>query len=126
LQFANGMIGSMHTGFFTSGDGETSIGLRGSLGWVKWEVGEHRCTIKSTHPDWATAPVRTFDIPSPKVPGYGPEGLALMKAFAAAIRGEGVSGYTIDDAIRSLQIIEAAHEAARTGRTVELAVAGGK
>ena len=29
---------------------------------------------------------------------------------------------TIDDAIRSLQIIEAAHEAARTGRTVALAV----
>jgi predicted dehydrogenase len=120
LQFANGMIGSMHTGFFTSGDGETSIGLRGSLGWVKWEVGDHRCTIKSTHPDWATAPVRTFDIPSAPVPGYGPEGLALMRAFVAAIRGEGASGYTIDDAIRSLQIIEGSHESARTGRAITL------
>ena len=48
------------------------------------------------------------------------DNLALIKAFAAAIRGEGQSGYTIDDAIKSLQIIEAAHEAARTGQTVVL------
>ena len=116
------MIGSLHAGFFMPGDSEISIGLRGSLGWAKWEVAEERCTIKSTHPAWATAPVRTFDIPKATVPGYGPEGLALMQAFAAAIRGEGSSGYTIDDAIRSLQIIEAAHEASRTGQTVELAV----
>jgi predicted dehydrogenase len=122
MQFANGMIGSLHAGFFMPGDSEISIGLRGSLGWAKWEVAEERCTIKSTHPSWATAPVRTFAFPKVTVPGYGPEGLALMKAFAAAIRGEGSSGYTIDDAIRSLQIIEAAHEASRTGQTVELAV----
>jgi predicted dehydrogenase len=117
LQFTNGMIGSLHAGFFTSGDGEVAIGLRGATGWVKWNVEEHRCTIKSTHPAWATAPVRTFDLPSVALPGYGATGLALIKAFAAAIRGEGSSGYTIDDAIKSLQ---AAHEAARTGRTVVL------
>jgi predicted dehydrogenase len=122
LQFANGMIGSLHTGFFMPGDSEISIGLRGSLGWAKWEVAEERCTIKSTHPAWATAPVRTFGIPKASVPGYGPEGLALIKAFAAAIRGEGSSGYTIDDAIRSLQIIEAAHQAACTGQAVELVI----
>ena len=124
LRFTNGMIGSLHAGYFTSGDGETSIGLRGASGWAKWEVGEQRCTIKSTHPDWASAPLRTFHPPSPTVPGYGPEGLALMRAFARAIRGEGCSGYTIDDAIRSLQIIEGAHEAARTGRAVDLGVVG--
>ena len=38
----------------------------------------------------------------------------------AAIRGEGSSGYTIDDAIASLRIIEAAHESSRTGRAIEL------
>jgi predicted dehydrogenase len=121
LQFANGMIGSLHAGFFTPGDGETSMGLRGSLGWAKWNVEDEACTIKSIHPTWETAPVRTFGFPPAKVPGYGAEGLAQMKAFAAAIRGEGSSGYTIDDAITSLRIIEAAHEAARSGRTVQLA-----
>jgi predicted dehydrogenase len=120
LQFANGMIGSLHTGYFTSGDSEIFIGLRGSDGWVRWEVESNRCTIKSTHADWASAPLRTFDMPTAKVPGYGAEGRALLKAFAAAIRGEGQSGYKVDDAIKSLQIIEAAHESAQTGRFVSL------
>lgn len=120
LQFSNGMIGTLHAGYFTSGDGEISIGMRGSEGWAKWEQADQACTIKSTHPDWAGAPLRTFEMPAPDVPGYGAEGRALVQAFAAAIRGEGSSGYTVDDAIKSLQIIEAAHESAQTGRTIEL------
>jgi predicted dehydrogenase len=44
----------------------------------------------------------------------------LIKAFAAAIRGEGQSGFTVDDAIKSLQIIEAAHESAHTSQAVLL------
>ncbi|MEM7134007.1 MAG: Gfo/Idh/MocA family oxidoreductase [Chloroflexota bacterium] len=120
FQFDNGMIGTLHCGYFTSGDGEISIGLRGSDGWAKWEQAEEACTIKSTHPDWAGAPLRRFEMPSPDVGGYGAEGYALVKAFAAAIRGEGSSGYTVDDAIKSLQIIEAAHESAETGRTISL------
>ncbi len=120
MQFNNGMIGSLHAGFFTPGDGEISIGLRGSDGWVKWDVDNNTCTIKSIHPSWAGAPQRKFDIPTANVGGYGAEGRSLIKAFAAAIRGEGQSGFTVDDAIKSLQIIEASHEAAQTGKTVEL------
>jgi predicted dehydrogenase len=117
LQFTNGMIGSLHAGYFTSGDGEISIGLRGSEGWAKWEVDTNSVTIKSTHPTWAGAPLRKFEITPANVGGYGPEGRAQLKAFAAAICSEGKSGYVVDDAIKSLQIIEAAHEAARTGQT---------
>lgn len=120
LQFANGMIGSLHTGYFTSGDGEISFGLRGSEGWAKWEEAEKAVTIKSTHPDWAGAPKRTFQMPTAEVGGYGAEGRALIRQMAAAVRGEGSSGYTVEDAIRSLQIIEAAHESASTGQTVTL------
>lgn len=120
LSFDNGMIGSLHAGYFTAGDGEIFIGLRGSDGWVTWEVAENACTIKSTHPDWSSAPMRRFEIPTVQVPGYGAEGRALLQAFAAAIRGEGVSGYCVEDAIKSLQIIEAAHKAAETGRSVRL------
>lgn len=118
MQFANGMIGSLHAGYFTSGDGEISIGMRGSDGWAKWEFDSNGVTIKSTHPAWASAPQRQFDIPSANVGGYGAEGRAQIKAFAAAIRGEGHSGYVIEDAIKSLQIIEAAHESARSGKTI--------
>lgn len=120
FQFANGMIGTLHCGYFTSGDGEISIGMRGSEGWAKWEHAEHACTIKSTHPDWAAAPLRRIEMPPPSVPGYGAEGRALIQTFAAAIRGEGSTGYTVDDAIKTLQIIEAAHESAKTWRTIDL------
>jgi predicted dehydrogenase len=123
LRFTNGMIGSLHTGFFLAeGHVGASIGLRGSAGLVQWsDTQQSRCTIRTTHPSWQAAPERTVDMPRAVVPGYGAAGAALIKAFARAIRGEGSSGYTIDDAIKSLQIIEAAHEAARTGRTVSLA-----
>ena len=74
----------------------------------------------STHPSWASAPQRKFEIATANVGGYGAEGRALIQAFAAAIRGEGSSGYIVEDAIRSLQIIEAAHESSNTGRAVML------
>jgi predicted dehydrogenase len=118
LQFNNGMLGSLHTGFFTSGDSELWVGLRGSEGWIRWDLDENSCTIKSTRPEWLTAPVRTFTLPTANLPGYGAEGLALMQSFTAAIRGEGTSGYQIHDAITALRIIEAAHEAAESGRVV--------
>lgn len=120
LQFVNGMIGSLHTGYFTPGDSEISFGLRGSEGWAKWEESEKAVTIKSVNPAWAGAPQRKFNVPTAEVGGYGAEGRALIRQFAAAIGGEGQSGYSVDDAIKSLQIIEAAHESARTGQTVEL------
>ena len=120
LQFANGMIGSLHTGYFTPGDSEISFGLRGSEGWAKWEEAEKSVTIKSVNPLWASAPQRKFDVPTAEVGGYGAEGRASIRQFAAAIRGEGQSGYTVDAAIKSLQIIEAAHESARTGQTISL------
>jgi predicted dehydrogenase len=120
LQFSNGMIGSLHAGFLTPGDTSISMGLRGSAGWVSWDESDNACTIKSVHPDWVTAPVRTFNVPLASISGYGPEGLALMRAFTAAIRGEGSSSYSIQDMIQVLQIAEAAHESARTGQTVTL------
>lgn len=120
LGFDNGMIGSLHAGYFTSGDGEISIGLRGSLGWIKWDVDGGVCTIKSEHPEWSGAPTRSFEFPSPPVPGYGSEGRASIRAFAAAIRGEGSSGYKVEEIIKSLQIIEAAHSSAAEGKTVLL------
>lgn len=118
LQFENNMIGTLQTGFYTPGDSELTVNLYGSLGWAKWEEPTKSCTIKSTHPAWASSPLRKFDMPTATYPGYGAEGRALIKAFTAAIRGEGQSGFTVNDAIKSLQIIEAAHESARTGQAV--------
>ncbi len=117
LQFDNGMIGSLNTGFFTPGESAGAMTMHGSLGYLSWDL-EHACTIYSAHVDWQTAPRRHFDLPPAPIGGYGPEGLALMQAFAGAIRGDGSSGYTIDDAIKALQIIEAAHRSSDTGTSV--------
>ena len=51
-------------------------------------------------------------MPAAECPGYGADGRKLVKTFAAAIRSEGESGYRVDDAIRTLQIVKAA----RVGR----------
>lgn len=120
LRFGNGMIGNLYVGNFLPSGNQASLGLNGSTGAVTWDIETDYCTIVSTHPDWEAAPKRTFTMPGSNLPGYGGAGTRLMRAFFAAIRGEGTSGYTIDDAIASLRIIEAAHESAKTGKAVEL------
>ncbi len=120
LTFANGMIGSLSIGNLLPTGSENTFRLFGSQGSVSWAPVDERCTVVSTHPAWEAAPRRVFEIPRAKLPGYGGAGAALLRAFFGAIRGEGPSGFVIDDAITSLRIIEAAHESARTGRIVRL------
>jgi predicted dehydrogenase len=120
LTFANGMVGSLSIGNLLPSGSENTFRLMGSQGSVSWAPVEERCTITSTNGAWEAAPKRVFEIPRAKLPGYGGAGAGLLRALIGAIRGEGTSGFVIDDAIKSLQIIEAAHESAKTGRTVAL------
>lgn len=120
FRFDNGMLGNLYIGNFLPSGSEGTLGLNGSTGSVHWNIREDFCTIVSSHRDWEAAPTRTFTMPKAQLPGYGAAGLRLLRAFIAAIRGEGQSGYTVDDAINSLRIIEAAHESSRTGQTVRL------
>ena len=120
MRLANGAIASLYAGFFLPSGNEASIGINGSNGSVSWNIANNFVTISSTDPAWQTAPTRTIAVEKASAPGYGAAGAALLRAFFAAVRGEGESGYTIDDAINSLRIIEAAHESAKTGRRVDL------
>lgn len=120
FRFDNGMLGNLYIGNFLPSGSEGTLGLNGSTGSMNWDIRENFCTITSSHPDWEAAPTRTFTMPKAQLPGYGGAGAGLLRAFIAAIRGNGPSGYTIDDAINSLRIIEAAHESSRTGQTVRL------
>jgi predicted dehydrogenase len=120
FRFDNGMLGNLYIGNFLPSGSEGTLGLNGSTGSVNWNIREDFCTIASTHRDWEAAPTRTFTMPKAQLPGYGAAGARLLRAFIAAIRGDGPSGYTIDDPINSLRAIEAAHESSRTGQTVRL------
>ncbi len=118
LQFENGMIGNLFVGNFLPSGNQAILNLNGSLGAASWNIENDHCTIVSHHPEWEAAPSRKFTMPSASLPGYGGAGTRLMRAFIEAIRGNGESGYTIDDAIASLRIIEAAHESSKTGRSI--------
>ena len=118
LRFANGMLGNLGIGNLLPSGSENTFRLFGSHGSACWAPVEERCTIVITTREWEAAPRRVFEIPRAKLPGYGGAGAALLRAFFGQIRGDGPSGFVIDDAIESLRIIEAAHESARTGKTV--------
>lgn len=77
LQFANGMIGSLHAGYFTPGDGEVSFCWRGSEGWAKWEEAEKAVTIKSINPAWASAPNANFGYQPPRSGAMARKGASL-------------------------------------------------
>ena len=120
LRFANGMIGSLANGNLLPSGSENTFRVMGARGVASWSPADQSCTITSTHPAWEAAPKRTFAFPRADLPGYGGHGANVLRALCRAIRGEGSSGFTIDDAIASLRIIEAAHESARTGRLVRM------
>jgi myo-inositol 2-dehydrogenase/D-chiro-inositol 1-dehydrogenase len=120
LRFANGMIGSLATGNLLPSGSENTFRLMGSQGAVSWSPADQSCTITSTNPAWEAAPKRTFAFPRADLPGYGGHGATVLRALIRALRGEAPSGFTIDDPIKSLQIIEAAHESSKTGEVVRL------
>jgi predicted dehydrogenase len=120
LQFANGMIGSLHTGYFLPSGNEITFSVQGSEGSAKWDVADGFCTVVSTKQEWEAAPKRKFEQPRAQLPGYGGAGANSLRAFIRELRGTGKSGFTIDDPIQSLRIIEAVHESARTGSAVSL------
>ncbi len=120
LRFANGMIGSLATGNLLPSGSENTFRLMGSQGSVSWSPADQSCTIVSTHPAWEAAPKRSFAFPRADLPGYGGHGANVLRNLVRALRNEAPSGFTIDDPIKSLQIIEAAHESAKTGIVVRL------
>ena len=122
LRFGNEMLGSLHVGYLLPNGGHQFLGLRGSLGWVncEWEGGR-RFTVYSDHPEWKAAPQRDIQFSLPADAGYG-NGTAviLLHDFVRCIRQGGAGPfYTIGDAIRVLEVLDAAYESASQGCTVD-------
>ncbi|HEY3108519.1 MAG TPA: Gfo/Idh/MocA family oxidoreductase [Chloroflexota bacterium] len=121
LRYDNGMIGSLHCAFATDRDTDQAFALRGSLGSVTWDDAGPQIEARSTHPSWSTAPTRVMRFEADPVPGYGGAvGVAAFRRFIAASRGQAAPVDTIEDALRVLETLDAAHESARTGRHVRV------
>lgn len=123
LRFGNGMIGSLVTGYLLPTGTQACLHLRGSRGWLEWEWGNGRTfTVHSEHPSWRVAPTRTFTFPAAAERGYGGgTGAALLHDFARCIAAGGADPeMTIDDAVRVLDVLDAAYASAETGALVML------
>ncbi len=97
-------------------------GTRGSISWSPaWGGNSDEVFLVSNHPNYADAPVRTLQIGSRAVPGYGGiSGLAYLRETVGAIIQNQTPGITGQDGLRAMEVVEAIYESAHTGRTIEV------
>ena len=128
LRFTNGLLATLNCAYVTDRPrNDTWIALRGTLGWLSWDQSGPVLEVTSDHPAWAAAPKRTFRFDADEAGGYGGAvGIVALRAFIAASRGEGPPVFTPDDALRVLEIIDAAQSSARSGRQITLDAEGTK
>lgn len=122
LRYDDGMIGSLHCGYVT--DKSTTqlfFGLRGTLGWLEWQRMDDGFTAHSAHPAWHTAPTRTFHFEPEPTKGYlGATGVAALRSFIASFREGAAPWFQADEALRILEVLDAAHESSRTGQRIAI------
>ena len=127
LRYDNGMIGSLHCAYATDeSTDQLYFGLRGTLGWVRWERSGLELEASSVQPSWETAPTRVLQFTPPARAGYGAgTGCIAIKRMIAAARGNGPQAIATDDARRVLEVLDAAHESDASGRRISIARSDG-
>ena len=123
LRYDNGMIGSLHCSYVIDKQPhQLNFGLRGTDGWVNWDYVGSKFEVRSARPDWAAGLTRVIGFDTDAVGGYERgDGVAALRRFIASFRSGAPPAVTLDDAQRVLEVVDAAHESARTGRRVTLA-----
>ena len=128
----SGAVGAMHAGYMLalSGSGyhnragyDTYISVNGRLGRITWTATgvPNKLYVESTHPDWVSAPQRTFDYAYGNSPAYGgPSGEVFMRSFIDACEGNGVPMASGEDAVSVAKVVDAAYESSRSGRRIDL------
>lgn len=132
MRLSGGALASVHAGYLLPNAApnpymapryETFLGIRGELGRIQWDPFSNEFIVESTHPAWNGAGGRRMSYSLEEGPGYGRDGYNLVKAFLARVRGEAAHAPLYADALdayKTLEVIEAAYESARTGRTINL------
>lgn len=133
LRFRSGAVGSFHAGYMLalSGSGyhnkagyDTYGSFNGQLGRITWSSTGSPTKIyaESTHPAWAGAPQRVFELPLAESPAYGGvSGERFVRDFIRAAQGQGEAWTSGMDALHVARIVDAAYESNRTGRRIEIA-----
>ncbi|HEX2036412.1 MAG TPA: Gfo/Idh/MocA family oxidoreductase [Chloroflexota bacterium] len=130
LRYQDGTLGTLHAGYLLPGSAsgyagaayDNYLAIRGYDGWVSWpHTSPPSYTCFSTAPGWAAAgrQERRFDPPPLQAYG-GMHGLHFVRDFLHAARAGRPAPCPIEDAVHALEVVEAALEAAASGRTVTL------
>jgi predicted dehydrogenase len=122
LRFASGAVGSLHMGYTGSGyhnlgGYDTHIGFYGRGGRLYWVQTSPTLNIESTHPSFASAPIRSYTYNVAKSDAYGGvAGERFVQQFLYACENDpSASPAPGERALRIAKIIESAYESSRTG-----------
>jgi predicted dehydrogenase len=124
---AGGAVGSLHAGYllavgnpgYRAAGHDITMILRGTLGALYYTGGRNEAPLllESVAPGWRNAQRRTYQFTSPPSPGYG--GLAGLDFFRAFLTGDASPADALD-ALRLLEVLDAAYEAGASGHAVEV------
>ncbi|NPV09792.1 MAG: Gfo/Idh/MocA family oxidoreductase [Anaerolineae bacterium] len=132
MRLTGGAVAGLYAGYLLAGGRpgyvspgyDMSIILRGTQGTLRHQAdgNRHVVTMESHAPDWETAPRQEFHFLLPEVRAYGgAHGLELVARFIKAAVGDiGESSAVLPgavDALRVLEILDAAYASAESGRT---------
>ena len=126
MEYENGALGSLHAAYAQPPLAEgydSSLVYRGARGWADWTpVGGQSLEIVSEAPAWAGAPQKRITYTPAQMAVYGGHRWSydIMRQFVQELHTTRPPAVTLRDALHVLQVIEAAYEAARTGRQVEV------
>jgi len=127
LRFCGGATATLDIGYSVPAEypagRDLFIGIRGTRGALSWSPAwggtADEVFVCSDGSDFADGPVRTFQIGSRAVPGYGGiSGLAFLRETVEAMVAGRPPEITGVDGLRALEVVEAVYESAATGRTV--------
>jgi len=129
---SGGAIGSLHAGYllaignpgYRSAGHDISLILRGSDGLIQYSVGRGHegppLVLESLAPRWRSASRRGFQFTPTPAPGYGGlAGLDFFRQFLAAGPGDPTPADAVD-ALRVLEILDAAYRSAASGCAVDV------
>lgn len=120
LEYDNGMLATVNCAYVTdAGINQTYFALRGKKGWLTWDQLGEELQVRSTDPRWAAAPNRTLRFAPDPTGGYGGAmGIAVFRQFIAGFRDNAPPPFVPTDALRILEVLDAARESSNTGRRV--------
>ena len=125
LRFARGAVGTLHHAYALPARGYRSrLAVRGLDASIELGTDEGLVLVTGGGPEAGLREERmSFDVPA--VAGYGAAGRAAVEDLLDAIRDDRPTAADGSALVRALEVIDAAYEAARTGRHVRLAAGAG-